>query len=434
MSEFALRVEQLAKSYTISHVAKRSDSLREAVTDAVRGLFRRDPEGPTGSETFWALHDITFDVRPGEVVGIVGHNGAGKSTLLKILSRITRPTRGRAIANGRMASLLEVGTGFHPELTGRENIYLNGAVLGMRKWEIERRFDEIVAFSGVEKFLDTPVKRYSSGMYVRLAFAVAAHLEPDILILDEVLAVGDASFQKRCMQKMEAVKRDGRTILFVSHSMPSVTRLCPRTILLNGGRVVADGPTSDVLLGYLGDSTKANYAREFPDPESAPGNEVARLRAVRLESDGVKKLDSIDITSNIDIHIEYEVLEDGHLLCPNVHFYREEGACAFITTSALDPDWRNRTKTPGRYSSTVRIPGNFLAEGLYMLGVALSTIETPTRVHFFERDILVVKIHDEMRGDSVRGSFVGNMPGVVRPQLAWRTQSSETAAIGSSER
>lgn len=261
-----ISVENLGKKYTISHQNKGDrSSLREVITNGISALGRRilspftgRPSSASSQEDFWALKDVTFEVKQGDRIGIIGRNGAGKSTLLKILSRITEPTTGCVRIKGRVASLLEVGTGFHPELTGRENIYLNGAVLGMSRQEIQRKFDEIVAFAEIEKFLDTPVKRYSSGMYVRLAFAVAAHLEPEILIVDEVLAVGDAQFQKKCLGKMEEVGREGRTVLFVSHNMPSIRALCSRALGLYHGEMVADGDPESVISSYLSSATPQN--------------------------------------------------------------------------------------------------------------------------------------------------------------------------------
>jgi len=252
MNNLAIKVENLAKQYVIGMASARHDTLRDQIVDAVGSIFRRNGHSPARDNTIWALKDISFDINRGEAVGLIGRNGAGKSTFLKILSRITEPTLGFAEIRGRVASLLEVGTGFHGELTGRENIFLNGAILGMKKAEIKRKFDEIVAFSEVEKFIDTPVKRYSSGMYVRLAFAVAAHLEPEILIVDEVLAVGDHEFQKKCLGKMDNVAKEGRTVLYVSHNMESITRLCTRVIMLQNGRILRDGEANEVVQSYLG--------------------------------------------------------------------------------------------------------------------------------------------------------------------------------------
>ena len=252
---------------------------------------------------FWALKDISFKVKKGETVGFIGRNGAGKSTLLKILSRITEPTSGIAKIYGRVASLLEVGTGFHGELTGRENIYLNGAILGMQKREIERKFDEIVDFAEVEKFIETPVKRYSSGMYLRLAFAVAAHLEPEILIVDEVLAVGDASFQKKCLNKMHTVGKEGRTVLFVSHNLSAVTSLCQRAIWLNQGEVITDGPSQQTVSEYLNSGLLMMAQQEWPDAAVAPGNDIVRVRAMRLRTEDGRSTDVIDIREAVTFKI-----------------------------------------------------------------------------------------------------------------------------------
>src|SRR5436305_5238110 len=276
MNNIAIEVEQLAKKYVIG-LGQRGDGLRHAIENALRSplsLFRSSGQNGSKAAEFWALDDINLSIRAGEVVGIIGRNGAGKSTFLKIISRITEPTRGRIHIRGRVASLLEVGTGFHPELTGRENIFLNGAILGMERSEIKRNFDEIVAFSGVEKFINTPVKRYSSGMYVRLAFAVAAHLEPEILIVDEVLAVGDAEFQKKCLDKMDDVRQRGRTILFVSHNMQDITRLCTRCVLLEKGKVRMDGIPERVAAAYLGSGRNTNAVQEWDDRATAPGDDL----------------------------------------------------------------------------------------------------------------------------------------------------------------
>ena len=324
-----IRVENLSKSYVIGHQRNRHDGLRHRLEDAVRNPFRwlrgRNGEPGAGQEEFWALKDVSFEVGRGEVVGVIGRNGAGKSTLLKILSRITEPTRGRARIRGRVASLLEVGTGFHPELTGRENIFLNGAILGMMRVEIKKKFDEIVAFSEVERFLDTPVKRYSSGMYVRLAFAVAAHLEPEILIIDEVLAVGDVEFQKKCLGKMESVaSKEGRTILFVSHQIAAVTRLCKKVLWLDGGKINSIGRADLVCSQYLANGSAVASRRAWPSGERAPGNDWVRLESVEALAGG-KPADNMDIHSPVDINLTYRVLQSGKVLIPNVHFYADDG-------------------------------------------------------------------------------------------------------------
>jgi lipopolysaccharide transport system ATP-binding protein len=423
-----IQVEDLCKKYIIRHQQGRNYvTLREVITGSVKNLVKKTfspslTQGTPAKEEFWALKDVSFEVTEGTRLGIIGRNGAGKTTLLKILSRITEPTSGRIKTKGRVSSLLEVGTGFHPELTGRENIYLNGAILGMSKKDIKKKFDQIVSFAEVEKFLDTPVKRYSSGMYVRLAFAVAAHLEPDILIVDEVLAVGDAQFQKKCLGKMEEVGQEGRTVLFVSHNMPAVTRLCQRTVLLDEGGVLYDGPSHQVVSLYLQSKTGTTALREWPDLNKAPGNEIVRLRAVRVQTEDGKTTDAIDIRQSVGIQMEYEVLKPGYFLVPNYHFYNEEGICAFVA-SDFDPEWRRRPRPKGCYVSTVWIPGNFLSEGSLIVGAAISTIN-PVVIHFYERDAVAFQVVDSLDGDSARGDYVGPMPGVVRPLLRWTTQFS----------
>ena len=365
----------------------------------------------------------------GEVVGIIGRNGAGKSTLLKILSQITEPTVGEVRVRGRLASLLEVGTGFHPELSGRENIFLNGAILGMTKTEIARKFDEIVAFAGVEKFLGTPVKRYSSGMYVRLAFAVAAHLDPEILVVDEVLAVGDASFQRKCLDKMQSVSKQGRTVLFVSHNLPAVTRLCSRAILLDGGRVVEDGPAHQVATKYLGSGFGAMAERRWPDEGKAPGNHVVRLARVSIHTEQGEVTDMHDIRHPIGIEIEYEVLEPDHVLVANFHFHNEEGVYAFVL-SDTDPAWHRRPRPAGKYVTTAWIPPNLLAEGSLFVGIAISTVD-PVVVHFYEPSCVAFQVVDKMEGGSARGDYAGPFPGVVRPMVRWTNRSATATELES---
>jgi lipopolysaccharide transport system ATP-binding protein len=316
--------------------------------------------------------------------------------------------------------LLEVGTGFHGELTGRENVYLNGTILGMTRTEVDAKFDEIVAFSEIEKFIDTPVKHYSSGMYVRLAFAVAAHLKPEILLVDEVLAVGDARFQKRCLGKMEDVAKEGRTVFFVSHNMPAVTRLCPRTILLDQGSVLNDGPSHQIVSTYLTTGLGVTAAREWPDPDTAPGNDIARLHAVRVRDETGKISAALDIRKAVAVEIEFEVLTPGCILVPNLHFFNEEGLCIFIANDH-DPSWHRRPRPVGHYVTTAWIPGNFLAEGSIIVNVAVSTMDSVT-VHFHERDAVAFQVIDSLDGDSARGDFAGIMPGVVRPILKWKSR------------
>jgi lipopolysaccharide transport system ATP-binding protein len=424
----AIGAKDLTKKYRIGGPARRHASLRDAIAHAatgpVRGLrsmMRSHDAKQTAreAEEFFALKGVSFDIRQGEVVGLIGRNGAGKSTLLKILSRITEPTSGRAEVHGRLGSLLEVGTGFHPELTGRDNIFLNGAILGMRRQEIAARFDEIVEFSGVSQFIDTPVKRYSSGMYLRLAFAVAAHLDTEILVVDEVLAVGDASFQKKCLAKMEDVGQHGRTVVFVSHNMMAVTRLCQRTILLDEGRVLDDGPSHEIVGSYLRSGLGTTAVREWDELNSAPGNEVVRLRAVRIRTESGDTSEAVDIRRPVGIEMEFDVLREGHSLVPNFHFFNEEGACVFIAGDH-DPAWERRSRPRGRFTSTAWIPGNLLSEGAIVVSAAISTMD-PVIVHFFERDAVAFQVVDSLDGDSARGEFAGPIPGIIRPLLKWTT-------------
>jgi lipopolysaccharide transport system ATP-binding protein len=442
MSDSAISCDHISKRYRIGG-RESYKALRDSVANAMRAplqLFRSkqqraNVEAAAADNTFWALKDVSFEVKRGEIVGIIGRNGAGKSTLLKILSRITKPTSGEARIEGRVASLLEVGTGFHPELTGRENIFLNGAILGMKKFEIKEKFDEIVAFAEIEKFVDTPVKRYSSGMYVRLAFAVAAHLEPEILLVDEVLAVGDASFQKKCLNKMQEVGTHGRTVFFVSHNMAAITRLCRRTILLDAGRVQTDGPSPQVVGTYLRAGTGTIAAREWT--ENAPGNDIARLKAVRVRTRDGRISEEIDIREPIGIEMEFEVLQPGYVLVPNHHFINDEGVYAFVAIEQ-DDAWHRRPRPVGSYLSTAWIPGNFLAEGSLSVGSAVSTFD-PSIVHFYEADAVAFQVIDSLAGNSARGDYAGNIPGVVRPLLEWTTRytpsaEQEQAEIDSKER
>jgi lipopolysaccharide transport system ATP-binding protein len=417
---YAIRVEGLGKRYTIGGQAS---TIREAVTRGLTapiGLFSpAHRKKSTSREEIWALRDVSFDVDPGEMVGVIGRNGAGKSTLLRILSRITEPTEGRVMLRGLAGSLLEVGTGFHPELTGRENVYLNGAILGMRKVDIDRRFDAILAFAGVERFIDTPVKHFSSGMQVRLAFAVAAHLEPEILIVDEVLAVGDAEFQKKCIARMENVRASGRTVLFVSHNMPTVLRLCPRVILLDGGKVIADGRAQDVVEAYLATSEQTTAVREWSDPDEAPGDDRIRLKAVRVRSKD-RHGQEVDIREPVEIEVEYRQLSEDPELRPGVtlRFANDEGVVLFIASEFTYRTIWQRPRRPGIVRSICTIPGNFLAEGRVFVRVVVSSIE-PAEAHVNEDDVVAFIVVDPGTGDGVRGQIANDWPGVVRPMLEW---------------
>jgi lipopolysaccharide transport system ATP-binding protein len=425
----AVAVENLTKKYRLGMID--SNSLQADVgrwwarmrgrPDPSRKLHHEPHERRVGDE-FWALNDVSFEVKEGEVVGVVGRNGAGKSTLFKILSQVTAPTSGRVTLRGRVASLLEVGTGFHPDLTGRENVFLNGAILGMTKAEIARNFDAIVAFSECEEFIDTPVKRYSSGMYVRLAFAVAAHLESEILIIDEVLAVGDSAFQKKCLGKMHDIGQQGRTVLFVSHSMQSVTRLCSRAIMLRDGELVLQGPVEKVADAYLSASRSTLPSRVWDHDETAPGNDVVRLRSIQIRSSN-DEASLVDIRDPISIRLEYEVLKSGSCLVPNFGLADAAGAIAFISHDC-DPEWLGRPRPAGRYVTTCTIPGNFLAEGTFSAGVSImSHIPSPI-VHLWERDIVGFQVIDYGLGGTARGHYSGQYPGAVRPLLPWSTEYS----------
>jgi len=428
MSDIAIHAENLSKMYHIGKKQEKYYMLRDSLVDAFKAPFRRVTKLLRGQasgaaeldETIWALKDISFEIKRGELVGIIGRNGAGKSTLLKILSRITEPTTGFVRIRGRISSLLEVGTGFHHELTGRENVYLNGAILGMARAEIDRKFDEIVAFSEVEKFVDTPVKHYSSGMKLRLAFAVAAHLEPEILIVDEVLAVGDARFQRRCINKMQDVGQHGRTVLFVSHNMPAVTRLCERAILLNEGQIIEDGSVGQVVNSYLNSGLGTMAVREWRDIKKAPGDDIIRLIRVRARTRDGETAEAADIRQPVGLEMEYEVFEAGHVLLPYFNVLNEDGVKVF-TAVEQDPEWRGRPRPAGRYITTAWIPGNLLSEGLLFVGPAMRTVKAMTR-HFIVHEAIAFQVIDTLEGDSARGDFTGDLLGVVRPMLNWETQ------------
>ena len=433
MTTPAIRVEALGKKFLISHQQReRYTALRDVLTNKAKGLGRRiidlgrsPVSRPSSKEEFWALKDVSFEVQPGERIGIIGRNGAGKSTLLKLLSRITEPSAGCIELRGRVGSLLEVGTGFHPELTGRENIYLNGAILGMSKEEITKRFDEIVAFAEIEKFLDTPVKRYSSGMYVRLAFAVAAHLQTEILLVDEVLAVGDARFQERCLSKMEEVGKGGRTVLFVSHNMASILRLTPRTVLLSEGRILEDGPSTRITQHYLGSEHLCPASRIWNPPEPPPGDDVVRLYSLAVKNNKGKIVDALSIEEPIFLEMDYQCLRTEPPVTAIFLLYNESGTCLFGTADWNNKDWWHSPKVPGRRRAVCEIPANFLAEGRFFVWAAINSYN-PEIVHVHERDVLSFQVIDYSEGEGARGYYAGGYwPGVMRPMLKWQVTPLE---------
>ncbi|MBK8658876.1 MAG: ABC transporter ATP-binding protein [Bacteroidetes bacterium] len=406
-----IKVENLYKQYRLGQVSTGTIS-----HDLNRWWYKvRGKEDPyekitevnnrtqkTSGEYVWALEDVNFSVEKGEVLGIIGKNGAGKSTLLKILSKVTGPTKGDIKVRGRIASPLEVGTGFHPELTGRENVFLNGAILGMQKSEIKAKFDEIVAFSGVEKYIDTPVKRYSSGMYVRLAFAVAAHLEPEILIIDEVLAVGDAEFQKKCLGKMKDVSGQGRTVLFVSHNMTAVNALCNKAILLKHGKIISTGRTHDVVNEYIkinSDNIRQNI--QFENKETALGNDLIKIKQVSVSPD------EIDLEDDISVLFEFwNMLPNQQItLCFDLVNIREQTVFSTATSLFVSPNELFKAKCT--------IPGNFLNDDIYSITVYF--IDEERRPVFSKSELVQFEVKETDRGYA----YFGKVNGVVRPQLKW---------------
>jgi len=432
MSDIAIRVENLSKLYHIGELHQRHDTLRDALTDSMARITRIARKNNSNNsrqkeDAIWALKDVSFEVKRGEVVGIIGRNGAGKSTLLKILTRITEPTSGRAVLHGRVGSLLEVGTGFHPELTGRENIYLSGALLGMHKQEIERRFDEIVDFSGVEKFIDTPVKRYSSGMYVRLGFAVAAHLDPEILLVDEVLAVGDAQFQKKCLGKMGDVAKEGRTVLFVSHNMVAVQSLCGRAFLLDEGEISARGGVKTVVATYLQSGLIEGTVTEriWEDIDSAPGNETVRLRRIAVRPENGKPGDAITMQTPIRVEVEYWNLLPGEHLHTTLHVNNDHGIIAFTASDGFEPDPNLHLHPPmGLFLTVCHIPRNLLNSGYHYITLLFVRNVRSTRFNF--ENVVGFEVIDSHERTF---TWYGKEPGVVQPYLQWETKLKQKLEV-----
>ena len=409
----------LSKRYRIGEYKAGYETLRDTLSHNVRRALRLEHVDHS-LEEIWALEDVSFTVDEGEVVGFIGRNGAGKSTLLKILTRITPPTRGTASIRGRVGSILEVGTGFHPELTGRENTFLNGAILGMKRREIKAKFDEIVEFSGIGKFIDTPVKRYSSGMYVRLAFAVAAHLDPEVLIIDEVLAVGDYEFQQRCMGRIEDISGSGRTVLFVSHDMQAITRLCNRAYWLHHGQVAADGPAEDVVARYLQDASGAASEVVF-EPDRAPGTDDVRLSGARVVDVNGETVSTVDVREPVGVEIRFEVLRDTGPLFPKIKLANDRGEVVFNAFDTTDR-WRTSPE-PGTYTCTAWIPSNLLNEGVIGIDVTVASLGAPTlHNHINVPSMIRFHVTDPGLGDSAKGLFTGQLRGGVRPLLDWTTE------------
>lgn len=437
----AIHVENLSKCYTIAHQrANRDESLRAALERGVRSIGARmlgrngsqaialpdDETRPT--EDFYALNDISFEVKNGERVGIIGANGAGKSTLLKILSRITEPTHGRITIRGRVSSLLEVGTGFHPELTGRENIFLNGAILGMPRTEIRKKFDEIVAFSEVERFLDTPVKHYSSGMYVRLAFSVSAHLDPEVLILDEVLAVGDARFQKKCMNKMRRFSEEGRTVLFVSHSAAAISQFCSTAIYLEKGRIKKLGPAQDVVEEYTLQSTSGMEEEAGPELVGSrilsqpAGDDLIQIEAIELITPLGSQNGQASINDPVSIRLSFRVLEKtDHIFVPNLHVRTIDGMYVTVVTP---PGGEVRPLEAGAYVADCEIPANLLNNGVFTVQAAITSFNRGQTVHANVPNALTFEVVDNLSDTTYRNGYMQAIPGVIRPRLQWQIGAS----------
>lgn len=417
-----IKVERLRKRYRIGARQETYPTLRDTITRSVRAPFKSLRERRS-NEIIWAINEVSFEIMPGEVVGIIGRNGAGKSTLLKVLSRITEPTAGCIRLYGRIASLLEVGTGFHPELTGRENIYLNGAILGMRKRETDRKFEEIVAFAEIDDFLDTPVKHYSSGMYMRLAFAVAAHLEPEILIVDEVLAVGDASFQKKCLGKMHDVSVNrGRTVVLVSHNMGMITSLCSKALLLESGVLKKSGPPSDVILEYYTKGCSSPGYVDFTKMNKRVGDDYAELLECYVKNSNGEIATEIDIREPITVGMRYRILKSKSIQLfhtyPQFNFSSASGETVF---GSMAPNNKLSELEPGEYLATCVVPGDFLNDCTYFISLALATCDKGIQPHFYEENALSFNVRDPIEETlfATRNGYSGVFSGLVRPKLEW---------------
>ena len=420
-----IKVDGLGKEYNIGalHKKQQHDTLRDKIASSFKSTKKHLAHRKStmlGADKFWALRDVSFEVKRGEVLGIIGKNGAGKSTLLKILCKVTSPTEGKAFLKGRIGTLLEVGTGFHAELTGRENIYLSGAILGMKKAYIDRKEDEIIAFSGVDKFIDTPVKRYSSGMLVRLGFAVAAHLEPEILLIDEVLAVGDDSFKKKCLGKISSISQEGRTVLFVSHNMIAIKQFCNRAMLIEKGSILMDSDAIEVVSYYQQTAGNEPNAEKVWIEGKAPGNDIGQLQRVRISDSNGNLSQSIRSNQQINVYIDFHNSRDGACLGCTIMLFNIEGECVFSSMSNQDTNWHGRSMPAGNYSTLCCIPGDLLADGSYTVTIILWGDGYSWGVR--ANDVVSFEVHDDE--NSVRGDFSGEILGIIRPRLEWHTTLS----------
>lgn len=419
MSDTAIRVENLGKMYKIGGPQNRYRTLRETISESMSAMVRHLRTGTQAKEIIWALRNLDFEIKQGQVVGIIGRNGAGKSTLLKILARVTEPTEGMAEIHGRVGSLLEVGTGFHPELTGRENIFLNGAILGMKKAEIDKKFDEIVDFSEVEKFIDTPVKRYSSGMYLRLAFAVAAHLEPEILVVDEVLAVGDAEFQRKCLGKMSDVAREGRTVVFVSHNMSAILRLTEESMVIEKGKLALRAPTPQAVDYYLSKGFSQEGQRVWQKDEVPASAKPFRPIALRLNNSHGKVIDTLRSTERGTIEFEYELTQPIVGLRVGVYLQTTHGEMVFTSFDTDDPELFEKygTREKGHYFSRCSIPANLLNEGRFVVGINASSYRV--KRYFQDEQALLFDV-DPTGAPGMQ--WIESRLGALRPKLEWKIE------------
>ncbi|NCX96379.1 MAG: ATP-binding cassette domain-containing protein, partial [Chitinophagia bacterium] len=422
--EVVIKVDNVSKMYRLGQFGTgsfRNDFKRwlyalKGKEDPFAKIEANDRTKKSTGQYVWALNDISFEISKGDTIGFIGKNGSGKSTLLKLLSRITTPTKGSIKSKGRIASLLEVGTGFHPDLTGRENVYLNGAILGMTKTEISAKFDEIVDFSGVEKYIDTPVKRYSSGMYVRLAFAVAAFLEPEILIVDEVLAVGDSEFQKKCLGRMRDVStNDGRTVLFVSHNMSAIQALCNKSVFLEFGQLISMGATHQVIEQYLSSYWNANTYTEWPE-ESAPGDSSGRLLSVALLNKDYQPVTTSFLEDEIYIEYTYKCLVDNIKLSFSIEIVTDRDEILFSSPSLADDEWSGKVHSIGTYKAYCLLPAHFFNEATYRLNILFlrNFVDVIADVH----DVITIQKFDS---GLYRRDFIGEWRGIARPLISWNT-------------